>query len=333
MGTGIRLFRGGHDGIAFHLGLTAGTGTASRGVEMRGMTDSKKCLLIVNPVAGRKSIIKHLTQVVRIFMDAGYLVTVMVTGSCGEAETLTQAHASSHDLVVAAGGDGTLHEVVSGMRRSGASVPVGYIPCGSTNEFAIAQNIPTDILKAAHAISRGGYRAVDLGTFGDQIFCGSTVFGAFSWIGYTTDQDLKNKLGMGAYVLDGAFDLGLLKPWHMKITVNGITREDDYIFGCFSNAESLAGILHYPEGLVSMSDGLWELMLIRMPQNIAQWQQVLHAIRAQELSSCQMIEIEQTDRVLVENPDGLCWSLDGERSGEFRTVCISVLPGALQLRG
>ncbi|MBO5569934.1 MAG: acylglycerol kinase family protein, partial [Clostridia bacterium] len=106
---------------------------------MRVMNDEKKCLLVVNPVAGRKSIQKNIPQIVRIFMDTGYLVTTTVTAAKGEAEALTREYAASHDLVVAAGGDGTLNEVVAGLARAGITVPVGYIPCGSTNEFATAQ--------------------------------------------------------------------------------------------------------------------------------------------------------------------------------------------------
>ena len=295
--------------------------------------DEKKCLLIVNPVAGRKSIQKNIPQIVRIFMDAGYLVTTTVTAAKGEAEMLAREYAASHDLIVAAGGDGTLNEVVVGLAHAGITVPVGYIPCGSTNEFATVQQLPTDSLAAARAIANGGVRSLDLGMFGDHVFCGSAIFGAFSWMAYTTDQELKNRLGMGAYVLDGAFDPSMLKPWHMKITIGGVPHEDEYIFGAISNAESLAGILHYPEGFVVLDDGLLEVLLIRMPKNFTEWQQVLHSIYARQIDACPLIELAQANSVWVDNPDGLLWSLDGESSGAFRTAHVSVLPGALKLKG
>ena len=300
---------------------------------MKAMSNKKKCLLIVNPVAGRKSIQKNIPQIVRIFMDAGYLVTTAVTAAKGEAEVLTREYAASHDLIVAAGGDGTLNEVVSGLAHVGITVPVGYIPCGSTNEFATAQQLPTDILAAARSVANGGVRALDLGKFGDHIFCGSAIFGAFSWMAYTTDQELKNRLGMGAYVLDGAFDPSMLKPWHMKITIGGVPHEDEYIFGAISNAESLAGILHYPEGFVALNDGLLEVLLIRMPKNFTEWQQVLHSIYARQIDACPLINLAQASNVWVDNPDGLLWSLDGESSGAFQTAHVSVLPGALKLKG
>ena len=300
---------------------------------MKAMTDEKKCLLIVNPVAGRKSIQKNIPQIVRLFMDAGFLVTTMVTAAKGEAEALAREYAASHDLIVAAGGDGTLNEAVAGLVRAGITVPVGYIPCGSTNEFAAAQQLPTDSLAAAWAIASGNVRSLDLGKFGDRVFCGSAIFGAFSWMAYTTDQELKNRLGMGVYVLDGAFDSSMLKPWHMKITIGGVPYEDEYIFGAISNAESLAGILYYPEGFVALDDGLLEVLLIRMPKNFAEWQQVLHSVYTRELGACSLIELAQASSVWVDNPDGLLWSLDGESSGAFRTAHVSVLPGALKLKG
>ena len=293
----------------------------------------KHLLFIANPVAGRKSIQKHIPQIVRIFMDAGYLVTTMMTGAKGEAKILSHEHAASHDLIVAAGGDGTLNEVIEGVVSSGYSVPVGYIPCGSTNEFAVAQQLPTEILPAARHIVESEPRMLDLGRFGDRIFCGSAIFGAFSWMGYTTDQELKNLLGIGAYVLDGAMDPSMLKPWHMKVTINGVPHEDEYIFGAISNAESLAGILHFPNDLVSFNDGMFEVLLIHMPKNLMEWQQLIHSIHTREFEPCPLIKLAQANNVWVDNPDGLLWSLDGESSGKFRTACVSVLPGALRLKG
>ena len=295
--------------------------------------DEKKCLLIVNPVAGRKSIQKNIPQIVRIFMDAGYLVTTTVTAAKGEAEMLAREYAASHDLIVAAGGDGTLNEVVDGLAHAGITVPVGYIPCGSTNEFATAQQLPTDSLAAARAIANGGVRSLDLGKFGDHVFCGTSVFGAFSWMSYTTDQELKNRLGMGAYVLDGVHDLSRLRPYHVTVTTNGVPLEGEYLFGAVSNAPSLAGIFQYPNSLVKLDDGLLEVLLIRMPRNLTDWQQLLRSIHLREYQACPLIEIQQAADIWIDNPPDLEWSLDGERSGPFRTAHISPMTGFLQLKG
>ena len=294
--------------------------------------DEKKCLLIVNPVAGRKSIQKNIPQIVRLFMDAGYLVTTTVTAAKGEAEMLAREYAASHDLIVAAGGDGTLNEVVVGLAHAGITVPVGYIPCGSTNEFATAQQLPTDSLAAARAIANGGVRSLDLGKFGDHVFCGSAVFGAFSWMAYTTDQELKNLLGMGAYVLDGMRDLSRLKPIHMKFEVDGQTLEDDYLLGAVSNADSLGGYLDLSEQGVDFADGLLELILVKAPRNLMELDQLVRCAAANDFSG-PMLTLRHIKEIVAYNPPELQWSLDGESSGCLETAHICVLPSFLELQG
>lgn len=292
----------------------------------------KRLLLIANPVAGRKALQKMLPQIIRIFMDAGYLVTAMVTSERGEAKYLAQTYGSEYDLLVAAGGDGTLNEVVCGLADGEISVPLGYIPCGSTNVFAEAHGISADILTAAKAIAHGELREVDVGRFGEQVFAGSATFGAFTWMAYTTDQELKNYLGMGAYVLDGAFDLSKLRPWHVELIINGIHHEDDYIFGAISNTQTLAGVLQYPTGLVDLNDGAFEVLLIKTPRDLADWQKLLRSIRLRDYEDCPLIEISRAQSVRIDNPEGLIWALDGESSGELKTVSVSVLHSFLKLR-
>ncbi len=273
-----------------------------------------------------------IPQIVRIFMDAGYLVTTMVTAEKGEAEIFAKTHAREHELVVAAGGDGTLNEVVSGLVAGKLSIPLGYIPCGSTNVFAEAHGLPTDMLAAARAIAYGTVREVDIGRFGEQVFAGSATFGAFTWMAYTTDQELKNYLGMGAYVLDGAFDLSRLRPWHVKLTLDGVPHEGDYLFGAISNTRSLAGILQYPADLVDLNDGKLEVFLIKMPRDLTDWQKLLHSIRFKDYSDCPLIEIRQAQEFRVDNPEGLIWSLDGVNSGELKAASVTVLHSALSLK-
>ena len=297
------------------------------------MGSDKKALLIVNPVAGRKTIQKAIPAIVRIFMDAGYVVTTMVTSEKGEAVSLAGAYGADHDLVVAAGGDGTLNEVVSGMLAKNLRIPIGYIPCGSTNVFAQAQGISSDILSAASSIANGPVREIDVARYGERRFACCATFGAFTWMAYTTDQELKNLLGMGAYVLDSAHDLSKIRPWHVRISVNGVPYEDDYVFGAVSNTHSVAGILQYPKDLVLLDDGRFEVLLIKMPQSLPDWQLLLHSIRSRDYGSCPLIELAQAQNIWVDNPDGLIWSLDGERADEQKTVGITIQQRRLKLKG
>ena len=295
--------------------------------------NEKRALLIINPVAGRKLVQKQIHQIVRIFMDAGYLVTTMVTSSRGEASEMVRMNGTHHNLIVCAGGDGTLNEVISGLAAENIRVPLGYIPCGSTNEFAEAHGLATDLVTAASNIASNPIVACDIGRFGDRVFASAALFGAFSWMSYTTDQELKNRLGMGAYVLDGVHDLSRLRPYHVTVTTNGVPHEGEYLFGAVSNAPSLAGILQYPNSLVKLDDGLLEVLLIRMPRNLTDWQQLLRSIHLREYQACPLIEIQQAADIWIDNPPDLEWSLDGERSGPFRTAHISPMTGFLQLKG
>lgn len=290
-------------------------------------------MLIINPVSGTKKIQRMIHRIVRTFMDAGYLPTVLVTSKRGDAFDFAASYGADHDLLIAAGGDGTLNEVVSGMRYAGLTKPVGYIPCGSTNEFAEAYGIPSDPASAAILAANGPQKNFDLGSFGGRVFLSSAIFGAFTWMGYTTDQELKNNLGPTAYVLEGVLDPeGKNKPYHVKFDIDGRVYEDNYIFGAISNAPSLAGIFQYPDDYVMLDDGLLEVFLIRNPKNLSEAQTLLHSLITRDYK-CPMIELVHAKRIFIENHEGLIWSLDGESSGIVENTEVSVIRGGLVLKG
>lgn len=293
---------------------------------------SKKAMLIINPVSGKKLVLKHISQIIRTLMDAGYMVTTMVTSSRGEAKEFAQKHGREYDLVCCTGGDGTLNETLSGLAAGGIDVPLGYIPCGSTNDFARSHKLATDIVLAAENIASGRTTRYDIGSFGDHFFSYVAAFGAFSWLSYTTDQNKKNVLGHTAYIIDGIKDLPKLKPIHVKITADGAVYEDDYIFGAVCNSYSIAGTITLPSSIVDTCDGKLEVLLIKVPKTLIEFQQVLHALLVQDYSS-PFIELFQAEDIYVENPPGLEWSLDGECPGPYDNVHIRPIPGFLNLQG
>lgn len=293
----------------------------------------KTVLLIVNPVAGKKTIQPHIGQIVRIFMDAGYLVTSMVTAQRGEATELVKRYGRNHSLIVCTGGDGTFHEVLRGAAEERLNVPLGYIPCGTTNDFAHSYGLSTDILTAARNIVSGQSRRCDIGRYGEQYFSYLASFGAFTWMGYTTDQSLKNKLGYTAYVLEGVRDLPKVRPIHMKIALDGVPYEDDYLFGAVANTASIAGIIELPKAMVDPCDGKFEVVLIKAPKTIFELELIARSLRTQEIASCPLIELHQAQDIWVDNPPELNWSLDGESSGIHKTVHITPVQGFLNLLG
>ena len=293
----------------------------------------KTALLMINPVAGRKTIQQHIGEIVRIFMDAGYLVTSMVTAERGEATELVRERGQDYSIIACAGGDGTFHEVLQGMAQADIRTPLGYIPCGTTNDFAHSYGIATDIPTAAKNIVSGKRRVCDIGRYGSMYFSYLACFGAFTWMGYTTDQNLKNRLGYTAYVLEGVRDLSKIKPIHMKLTLDGVPFEDDYLFGAVANTASIVGIIELPDSMVDTADGIFEVVLIRAPKTILELELVIRKILAQDYENCPFIEIHHAREVLVENAPDLIWSLDGENSGIEKTVEIVPVPGFLTLLG
>lgn len=300
--------------------------------EVRPPLLDKSAFLIVNPVSGKKLALRYLPQIIRRFMDAGYLVTTAVTASRGEATELAVRYGGKFDLICCTGGDGTLNETISGLARAGHRTPLGYIPCGSTNDFALSRSLSSDILTAAGDIVSGRCRRFDVGRFGDHYFSYVAAFGAFSWLSYTTDQNLKNLLGHTAYILDGIKDLPKVKPYHVRLTADGAVHEGDYLFGAICNSTSIAGTIELPGELVDTCDGLFEVLLIREPKTLPEYEPVIRGLLTQDYSS-PLIEFFRASKLHVENPPDMDWTVDGEFPGHYDIADVSVLPGFLELRG
>lgn len=292
----------------------------------------KKALLIINPVSGKKLVLKHIPYIIRRLMDKGYLVTTCVTSRRGEATELTAGLGRDFDLVCCTGGDGTLNETLTGLAREDIHVPIGYIPCGSTNDFAMFHGLSTDIIKAADNMAAGNRKCYDIGRFDKAYFSYVAAFGAFSWLSYTTDQNLKNKLGHTAYIIDGIKDAYKVRPIHMRFNASGNIYEGDYIFGAVCNSTSIAGTIELPKAVVDPCDGIFEVLLIKMPKTIADLDLIIRSIYNQDYT-CPLVDFFQASRLSIDNEPGLEWSLDGERIVPADHFDFSIIPKFLNLQG
>lgn len=271
----------------------------------------KRLLLIMNPYAGQKTGKKHLADILELFCKAEYVPTVFMTTGVGDGYALAKAHAAEADLVVCIGGDGTFNEVVSGVIDSGADVPIGYIPCGSTNDFAAGLKLSKTPLQAAKDILKGKPQTYDVGDFGGRFFSYVASFGAFTRASYATPQNLKNALGHLAYILEGIKDLPNIRPVHMRVETADATFEGDYIFGAISNSTSLGGILTIDPDTVDMNDGLFELLLIKYPRTAAELNECIRCLQEKNYQSS-MLTFHSTDRLTVYTDESVDWTLDGE---------------------
>ena len=278
----------------------------------RGGADvSKKLLLILNPISGKKVGKRHLANVVEAFCRGDYLPTVCVTTARGDAHRLAYTHGGEADLVVCLGGDGTFNEVVSGMLEAGHTTPLGYIPCGSTNDFAAGIGLHKSIPKATNAILEGTPHTYDVGMFGDRYFSYVASFGAFTRASYATPQNVKNALGHLAYVLEGVKELSHIRAWTVRVEVDGMVVEGEFLFGAISNSTSLGGVLKMDPSVVDMNDGLLELLLIRKPRNAIELSECVRALLEHRYDYKNITFITGSEFTITADPT-MDWTLDGE---------------------
>lgn len=290
----------------------------------------KKMLLIVNPWAGMRKVRRYLWEILSIFNQAGWTVSVHMTQGSADAAQVAQTMAPQVDLVVCAGGDGTFNEMVTGVLRSGVRVPLGYIPCGSTNDFATSLKLSSNILQAARDIVEGSPKSYDIGMFGQRYFSYVASFGAFTRASYATPQNVKNALGHTAYVLSGISEISQIRKEHIRIELPDRVIEGAYLFGAISNSTSMGGILSLDPGQVDMGDGLFELLLVREPKNLVELHECIHALQTQTYN-CSMLTFLSTGSLTIHADPQMPWTLDGEREQGHETVRVENLHHAIDL--
>ena len=281
-------------------------------------------------MAGTRKAPKALSDIISVFNRADFDVTVYVTAQQGDCTVAVERLAKDMDLVVCCGGDGTFNETVSGILQSGADVPVGYIPAGSTNDFARSLVLETDFVKAAEHICQGEERRYDIGLFNNRYFTYVASFGAFTRASYATPQNLKNILGHAAYLLEGINELSQIKPIHLQMTLDEEVLEGDFLFGAVCNSTSVAGILTLDPKQVDMSDGLFEILLIRPPKDLVELSKCVQDLTHQTYDS-PMITFRSTKTLHINADQTLPWSLDGEREDGSQQVTIQNLHRAIRL--
>ncbi len=292
---------------------------------------SKKLIIIANPCSGKAKIKNDLLKIVQIFSQADYDVTVYPTKSRGDA---TQKAASlkegEFDRIVICGGDGTLNEVITGVMQSNIRCTIGYIPLGTLNEWSSGLKISRNAITAASDIVTGTEIDLDIGKFNGRYFSYTASFGAFTEASYSASQDIKNVLGQAAYLFEGIKSLANIKPIHLKFSCNGKEVEDDYLFGAVSNSMSVGGIVKFKDSLVKLDDGEFEVLLIKNPSSILQFQSILDGIIRKDLDR-KGIEFFHTSQITVTGGKDVAWTLDGEYAPGEDTVTLTNMHSALHL--
>ena len=291
----------------------------------------KRLLLIMNPAAGTRKANPHLPEILSVFGRGGYECLSFMTQKRGDGTELAAKYGAQSDLIVCIGGDGTFNEVISGAVRAGVSTPIGYIPAGSTNDFAASLGLSKNVIQAAQDIVAGHPAPYDVGRFRDRYFTYVASFGAFTKTSYATSQSVKNALGHLAYLLGGIKELSSLHRYHVAMTLdNGRREEGDYIFGAVSNSTSVGGILTLDPRIVDMNDGLFELLLVRYPENMAKLAEVILALTSQKYDSPSLV-FRPARQLVVEADPGMDWTLDGEFAKGSADIRIENLHSAVNI--
>ena len=289
----------------------------------KGNIMSRRMLVVRNPKAGSFLSQNTFLEAAGVIFKSDYNVYVYSTACRGDATRIVAEEGMQYDRVVAFGGDGTMNEVINGLMRLPEPVEVGYIPAGTTNDFAAGLGLSRNVTKAAETVLHGQPTELDVGKFGDdRYFSYVASFGTFTKASYSAPQDVKNVLGYAAYLLEGLKTLSDIHSYHMTVTADGVTWEDDFIFGAISNAMSVGGVMKFPSGQVDLADGLFEVLMIRSPRSLAALQQLLVDVTTRRYDECDQILYCKASEVRIQCEMPVAWTVDGEAGGEHTEVTL-----------
>lgn len=291
----------------------------------------KKLFFVYNPNSGKGLVKAQVTDIIDIFVKGGYLPTVYPTQSYKDGYKAIQRLSEPYDLIVCSGGDGTLDEVVTAMIRKKINCPLGYIPAGSTNDFARSLKLSRDMLEAAHVAVSGKEFPCDVGSFNNGTFVYVAAFGMFTDVSYATPQDIKNVLGHMAYVLEGIKRIYNIPTYQMKITYDDQEPIDGkFIFGMVSNSKSIGGYKSVMGKYTLFDDGKFEVLLIRRPTTLIELQEVVAALLIEQFDSKYM-QMFEASKITFECDEEVAWTLDGEFGGEHDVAEIVNMHQAMNI--
>lgn len=294
--------------------------------------EMKKLLFIYNPKSGTGKIKGKLSDVLDMCVKEGYEITIRPTQAHLDAMEYVTANAAKYDKIICSGGDGTLDEVVKGLLAGGNDIPIGYIPAGSTNDFAGSLGISSSTMKAAKTAVYGTPFACDIGKFNDNYFVYVAAFGFLTEVSYETDQKIKNVLGHMAYVGEAmrSFSPASLKPFHMSIIAGDRMIKDDFIYGMISNSASIGGMKLLPVNEIALDDGEFEVLLVKYPRNIEEINLMISSLLAQDPDP-EYIYYFKTSQMEVHSEEEVAWTLDGENGGMHKEVEIQNINKAFRI--
>ena len=293
---------------------------------------NKQMLFLYNPYSGKGTIKNHLSDVLDLFVKAGYdVVTRPVQNNLDhDLYETVKNFKYPYDIVACSGGDGSINGVIAGMVARNDRIPIGYIPTGTVNDFASSLRIPKQIMKAAHQIVEGYPFPCDVGRFNDKNFVYVAAFGLFTDVSYETNQGLKNIFGQAAYIMEGVKRISKLTKYHVKVTCDEQIIEDDFVVGMVTNSKSVGGFRSLIGSKVYFDDGQFEVTLIKYPRNLNEMRLIVNSLLSGKLDPEHIYQL-RASKIVFESWDDISWTRDGEYGGTFQKVEIENLQQAVRI--
>ena len=290
----------------------------------------KKLLLLANFYSGKGIIKLNIAEMIDYYNSRGFEVTVYSSQYVGHITDIVEKTGSNYDQIVCCGGDGTLNEAVNGLMMLNKRPILGYVPCGSTNDFANSVGIPTIVEESYKTAVTGRACTIDMGNINNKYFAYVAGFGLFTNISYETPQNIKNILGYQAYILAGIKEIANIRTYNMKITYDGGVIEDEIMIGLVSNSNSIAGMKKLFENYANLNDGLFEVLLVKKPKNTSLLKNIVTCIVEKNFDNVMFYSFK-TSHIKFESQDFIKWTVDGEYGGDFNNTEINVIGKAIDI--
>lgn len=290
----------------------------------------KKLAFVYNPCSGKGRIENHFVDIINVFSKESYEITLMPTKYKNHCCEYIEKEGYRFDTIAVAGGDGTVNEAFNALMRLDKKPTLGYIPMGTTNDFAASCDIPTDPFEAAKIAVSGRVIDIDAGKFNEQYFSYVAAFGALTDVAYDTPQQIKNLFGRAAYIVEGIRRLSNVKSYKIKIECNGEEIEDEFIFGMVTNSNSVGG-LNIKSLEVDLSDGLFEVLLVKRIEKPTDINTIIADLLNRNLKS-EYYYVLKSDKIRFSSNENIAWTLDGEYGGEHSFTDIENIHNAIKIR-
>lgn len=283
----------------------------------------KRARVIYNPSAGREQMRKNLPYVLERLERHGYEASAhATTGENCARDAAYSAGERGFDLVVAAGGDGTIFEVVNGIAKLEKRPALGLIPAGTTNDFARALGIPRDIEEACDILCADNIQPIDIGQVNGQYFVNIAAGGSLTELTYEVPSKLKTLMGQLAYYVKGLEKLPSIAPREVTIEFDGRIFEGKIMLFLVSNTNSVGGFERLAPD-ASLRDGLFDLIIVKettFPEFIMLAGQ---ALRGEHINHPKVI-YTQANRIKVYTESDMKLNLDGEYGGKLPAEFVNL---------